>query len=165
MAAARKKKTARTRTKKTNGPDAALPSPSPAPRPNAKSAPGSTPLSDDDAAALDSFCQAYDREAAAADPTPDPLDLASFTACHASLDLTVPVFLSAADLQRGTDVLVRFSRTVREDPLAPPTRQPASCLVTIPPDTSQNARVRVSGQGDVLAAKTGDLLVIVREKR
>lgn len=112
-------------------------------------------LSDAEASDLDRFCESIQCEEISFD---------TWEKSHKHLDLTVPIWLSAADMTAGGERQVKYSRTVRASVSAPPERQPTTCQVHLPNGCQNGHRLVVKGQGDKTASQTGDLIVIVYVK-
>lgn len=109
-------------------------------------------LDESDALALDQFCQTVQTE---------DISFESWESSHKDLDLTIPVWLTAAESAAGCERQIKFSRTIHSATVSPPQRQPASCTVSIPPGRASGHKLVVKGQGDATPTQTGDLIVIV----
>ena len=81
-----------------------------------------------------------------------------------SLDVKLPVYLLASELECGGNHEVRFSRQTRRDQASAPVRERAQATVTVPPQAFDGQELAQKGLGDRYGDKTGDLVVIVRIK-
>ncbi len=125
----------------------------PARKASAKSPPPRKASSD--ATCLKSFCDSVDLE---------EISLEQWESCQSALDVTIPLFLTKAEAAAGLSRELRFSRCVRESLDSPPKRQPAQCLVTVPPQALDGLQLRCPRLGDTVLDRQGDLLIIVRIK-
>ncbi len=82
-----------------------------------------------------------------------------------ALNLSVPVFVTAAEASEGADKVVKFSRSVTAAGEEKPRKEPAEVHIKIPPKAADGFQLKCSGLGDACRDSRGDLLVIVRIKR
>ena len=122
------------------------------PKPAASQSPD---LSSADISALNLFCNDLNYE---------EISFESWQKTLGDLDLVVPLWVSPELASLGGENVVRFHRNVRKSHKSAGTREPVSYAFTLPGATQQGDIFVYSAQGDRLADKAGDLIIIIRFK-
>lgn len=91
----------------------------------------------------------------------DEISFREWKSTHSSLDLTVPMFLSALEAKDGLQRQLKWTRTIHEPGSQKPTRQLLCKLFTVPPNTKHQWRFIFPNEGDQRGAARGDLIVAV----
>ena len=112
-------------------------------------------LSSADISALDRFCNDLNYEEISFESWQKTLD---------DLDLVVPLWVSPELASLGGEHVVRFHRNVRKGHKSAGIREPVSYTFTLPGATQAGDIFVFSAQGDRLADKAGDLIIIIRFK-
>lgn len=120
-----------------------------------RAAPDSSDLSSSDISALDLFCTDLNYEEISFESWQKSLD---------DLDLVIPLWVSTELALCGGETVVRFHRNVQKDDTSGGAREPVSFTLTLPSATQQGDIFAYSAQGDRLADKAGDLMIIIRFK-
>lgn len=115
-----------------------------------------SPSTGDDDTCLSRFCDSVQL---------DEISVQTWETCMSALDVSVPLFVTAAEADVGGEKTVRYSRSVAQAGDARPRREPSQVQVILPPKAADGLQLKCSGLGDVKCAVRGDLLVIVRIKR
>lgn len=105
-----------------------------------------------------------DQEAIAAFAASVSLDECSFRewkSTHSSLDLTVPLFLSATEAKDGLQREIKWTRTIHEPGCQKPTRELVRKIFTVPPQTRHQHRFIFPGEGDRRGNSKGNLIVTI----
>lgn len=108
-----------------------------------------------DESALTRICQSIQH---------DEISFETWESCMSALNLSVPVFVTAAEAAAGTDKMVKFTRSVTAAGDEKIRKEPAEVLVTVPSNAPNGLQLKCSGLGDARCDRRGDLLVIVRIK-
>ena len=112
-------------------------------------------LSSTDILALDRFCNDLNYEEISFESWQETLE---------DLDLVVPLWVSTDLASGGGENVVRFHRKVRKNHKSRGSREPVSFTINLPVATQQGDTFVYSAQGDRLADKAGDLIIVIRFK-
>lgn len=118
--------------------------------------PQASALSASDESALALFCESTNL---------DDVSLDSWESSHSDLDLTVPIWLAKDQTIQGGERLIDFTRSIRSTQDAAIVREKTSCLVRVPPGVESGVRLTVTGEGDRLGSRSGNLVVVVYVKK
>lgn len=95
----------------------------------------------------------------------DEVSLDDWIQVHESLDLTIPLNLSRADLHEGDqEIKIQWTRSIRERSNGPTTRTRESKSVIVPSQTRNGDVMVFKGLGDKIAEASGDLRIIIHVK-
>ena len=83
--------------------------------------------------------------------------------CHVNLNLHISVFLSFSELSKGTEKIVNFSRTTKDEN-GRSRRELASMTVSVPPGAVVGQIILFREQGDRLGSLAGDLVITLQCK-
>lgn len=115
-----------------------------------------SPHSEEDLQHLDAFCRNLHI---------DEVSFDDWAQTHNSLDLTIPLTISRADLHEGgKEVTIQWTRSIQERPGGPAARAKESKSIIVSTEAKSGDVMVLKDLGDQVAEDRGDLKIIIHVK-